>query len=691
MKHSAWFLSGLLLSGTLAVAQDDPAAGVPSLARLKDFAALRSSSNNADPASNDDSKRPIPGETIVLADLTGPGVITHLWMTIASNEFAWPRLLRLRIYYDGSPTPSVDAPVGDFFAVGLGQERNVDSGMVRDSSSGRARNCYWPMPFRKSVRVTVTNEGRRRTANLYYHVDWRKVKALPPDTVYFHAHYRQELPTRMGKPYEFLNVKGRGHYVGTVFSVVQNEPGWFGEGDEHFYVDGRPRAVIEGTGTEDYFNDAWGLRESTGLYTGVSVADGTGLGSRMSAYRWHIVDPVPFTTSLRFDIEHAGWTFREDGAVRSAFEERKDLFSSVAFWYQQGIAEGLEEPPYGPARLPHGNARQIEVEQAIADVKTEGGKAEVQKEVFWSRDLLFFQAKGPGSRIDIPFDVAEDGSYELLAQIAHSPDYGIYSALLDGKPVESDVVLEHEPGAPEGPSAEIDAYYLETYVAADHMLGWKKLTRGRHELSFVCRGKNTQSTGFNLGVDTLILSRLGQVDRVGGERAAAMRHATDEKALRDGWKDPDAFVRGAAVWSVTQDPVLASRMSGDLTAALRDPDDVVRGLAAVAFTNCGGCARSALKELTAALQDPDGDVRLKAADAIATLGPAAAPAAVALTAAIAANWSDAQAERSIATALGAIGPAASAAIPELKRLREVPRVQTQADAALRSIEKSGAR
>src|SRR5690348_13721994 len=126
------------------------------LTEQQQFTAQRSSSNNPDWSSNDDSKRPIPGETIVLADLTGPGAITHLWMTIADNEYGWPRLLRLRIYYDGSPTPSVDAPVGDFFAVGNGVEREVNSLMVRNSSDGRARNCYWPMPFRKHCKVTVT-------------------------------------------------------------------------------------------------------------------------------------------------------------------------------------------------------------------------------------------------------------------------------------------------------------------------------------------------------------------------------------------------------------------------------------------------------------------------------------------------------------------------------------------------------
>jgi hypothetical protein len=160
-------------------------------------------------------------------------------------------------------------------------------------------------------------------------------------------------------------VRGRGHYVGTVFSVVQNEAGWFGEGDERFYADGVTTPDIEGTGTEDYFNDAWSFRIATGFYTGVPVADGTGVGARMSAYRWHVVDPVPFRTSLKLDIEHARWTYNPDGAVRSAFEERRDLFSSVAFWYQDGIARDQPEVPYGSQRLPIGNARQIEVEIAL--------------------------------------------------------------------------------------------------------------------------------------------------------------------------------------------------------------------------------------------------------------------------------------------------------------------------------------
>ena len=151
MRRTTWCLA-LSLLASVAVAQPSLTGPFDPLAfsQLKDFSAHRSSSNNPDWNSNDDSKRPIPGETVTLADLQGPGIVTHIWVTIAANEYGWPRLLRFRVYYDGSTEPSVDAPIGDFFAVGHGFERPVNSLMVRNGSDGRARNSYWPMPFRKS-------------------------------------------------------------------------------------------------------------------------------------------------------------------------------------------------------------------------------------------------------------------------------------------------------------------------------------------------------------------------------------------------------------------------------------------------------------------------------------------------------------------------------------------------------------
>jgi hypothetical protein len=625
------------------------------LTEPKDFSAHRASSNNPDWNSNDDSHRPIPGETTVLADLQGPGVVNHIWMTIADNEYGWPRLLRLRIYYDGSKIPSVDAPIGDFFAVGNGVEAEVESLMVRNSSDGRARNCYWPMPFRKSCKITVTNEGRRRVSMLYFHVDWNKVSSLPARTPYFHARYRQALPAPAdGSHYEFLKVNGRGHYVGTVMSVVQAEAGWFGEGDDFFWVDGG-RPSIEGTGSEDYFNDAWGLHVNDGPHYGVTVAEGTGLGSRMTAYRWHLLDPIPFKESLKAEIEHKGWTYNADGTVKSAFGERTDLISSVAFWYQEGIAQDQPDLPYGAARLPQGNALQIEVENKMADCKAQAGKISISPELFWSKDVIAFTGQGRGSQIDVPFDVPEDGDYELYTEVAQASDNGIYTVLLDGKRPQGSQ-LEHEPGADVRPQTQFDGYAPETYVGLAYQVGWVRLSKGRHTLTCVCLGKNEASAGFNLGVDNIVLAKVG----------------------------PEA-------WASATKAMEPHIPTGDIAEIgqmlVSDPDPVIRGLAAIALRDRGRGSLTALSNLTRALTDRDVCVRMMSANAIAAIGKDAASAVPALVDAGLVKNEQVHVLRSVASALGSIGkPAATPALPMLKELAKIPRVRWAAESAIRQIE-----
>jgi hypothetical protein len=527
-------------------------------------------------------------------------------------------------------------------------------------------------------------------SNLYFHVDWKKLRTLPPETMYFHARYRQALPAADRQPYEILSVRGHGHYVGTVLGVVQSEAGWFGEGDERFYVDGSRTPAIEGTGTEDYFNDAWSFRVATGLYTGVPVADGTGVGARMGAYRWHVPDPIPFRSSLRLDIEHKGWTYNPNGAVRSAFEERPDFMSSVAFWYQAGIAADQPDVPYGPARLPLGDARQIEVEDRAADATAKGGAVSVEKDVFWSKDVLLFTAEGAGSRVTIPFDVADEGRYEIIAELAHSPDYGIYSVELDGQPTSSASALEHEPGANMGDASTIDAYFTETYVAEDHVIGWAALSKGRHTITFVCTGKNALATAYNLGVDTLILARPAALNgndpadpartlrRIGERRIATVAESEDlARALADGSSD----VREAAVWSLGQ--LKAPLAIDPLIKALSDEDFVVRGLAALALRQRGTKAAPAKDALLDRLSDEEVGVRMMAAQALdrlrdpSTIDP--------LMAACRIDAQHVHVLRSLADALGDLGPAAERALPVLDDLAKIPRVEWAAKAAIRKI------
>ena len=690
------------------------------LARLKNYSAARASSGNPDVASNDDSKRIMPGDTLVMADLQGAGVVTHIWLTVADNEFGWPRLLRLRVYYDGYKTPSVDAPLGDFFGVGHGSERNLNSIMIHDSSFGRARNSYWPMPYRKSCRITVTNEGHRIVPMFYYHVDYRNYDSLPDDIGYFHAYYRQERPARKGHNYEFLNIKGTGHYVGTVMSVVQTQVSWFGEGDDLFYVDGSTKPQILGTGSEDYFNDAWGLRDSDGPWTGTPIAEGERLGSRLTGYRWHIPDPIPFKKSLWAGIEHAGWTANPDGTVRSGFEERPDFFSSVAFWYQQGVNEGLPEPPYGYDRLPFGNARQLEVPTLIKDVTAEKGRAVVQKEVDWAKDLLFLDAEGPGARINIPVDIPEDGTYELIGLIAQAPDYGDYKALLDEQPMNLDPRQAATSEVP-FPGPEIFYNYLpEVYVAKDRALGMATLKKGRHTLSFICMGKDPHSLGYKFGINDVVIEKMQDLTKetaiqsmpdpqanasgplyrgqplsfYSGQSPDALRaignFRTDAASalptLARDLNDKDAEVRTAAAWAISQiAPATNDAAIKALSHSLSDPDPQVRTLAAVALRNTGPQAAPAVPQLISTLNDPVAYVRASSADALGAIGPAAKDAIKPLASSLAIEGEQTFVLRSVSYALGNIGPAASAALPALEATLKSVRVTYAAQSAILKI------
>ncbi len=455
------------------------------------FKAMRQGSHNPDPKSNADERRLNASETLTLIDANGPGMVTHMWLTIADSEYAWPRLLRLRVYYDGATSPSVDVPLGDFFATGHGREKDVNSLPVRCTSQGRAKNCYWQMPYLKHVRMTLTNEGMRPAALTYWQVDYRAYKSLPKDILYFHALYHQELPAVMGRNYPILDTKGRGQYVGTVLSVINNEDNWFGEGDEYFYVDGEKVASLAGTGTEDFFSDAWGLHEQQGAYYGTTAAGGFSLGDRASAYRWQLPDSVPFTKGLHVEIEHSGWTNTPSGKVHSGFEERPDDFSSVAFWYQTPFRTDLPQLPVGQARIPYGNATVIDTETLFPKVKVEKGNVEVQKGVFWEQNILFFSGTGKGASITIPFEVTEADRYEVMPTLISSYDYGNYTAELDGKPV----------------GGAMNLYANDLLMPQGYPLGRFDLSKGEHVLKFTCTGQSGSSAGAFFGIHQIVLSK----------------------------------------------------------------------------------------------------------------------------------------------------------------------------------------
>ena len=337
------FLVSAVLAGDL------PAAGavldsLEALPKLCDFEMRRITS--ADPSGrNKDWRELPPGQTLVIAEIDGPGCIVHFRDNVTSGEPHHLQMHVLRMFWDGEETPSVEAPFGDFFAVGFGFTEKYASALMciddrrgstntNPSASGAARNCYIPMPFGKSARVTITNEGRQLSKH-WYEMNYKVFKKPQQNIGYFHAQYRQGTPPPQG-PYLILDAKGRGHLLGCALSVKNNDGGWWGEGDEILYIDGKH--AIQGTGSEDYFCESYGLREGCFPYFGVTV----NRGQFSSAYRWHIPDPVPFRESMRFLIEHG----RGNPPFKSG-----NYYYSVAYWYQTEPHAPFPKLPAVPDRI----------------------------------------------------------------------------------------------------------------------------------------------------------------------------------------------------------------------------------------------------------------------------------------------------------------------------------------------------
>ncbi len=276
-----------------------------------------------------------PGQALTMADIAGPGALQHIWCTPTGH---W-RFCILRIYWDDQEQPSVECPIGDFFACGWGRYAQVSSLPVC-VNPGSALNCYWEMPFRRRCRITVTNIAAE-AMTLYYQVDYTLTE-VPEDAAYFHAQFRRTNPLPYKEVYTLLDgVRGQGHYVGTYMAWGVNNTGWWGEGEIKFYLDGDRWPTICGTGTEDYFCGSYnfdvgkengGYREFTTPYAGLpQVIRPDGLyqsQQRFGLYRWHIMDPIRFTQDLRVTIQALGW--RSGGR----YLPLQDDIASVAYWYQ---------------------------------------------------------------------------------------------------------------------------------------------------------------------------------------------------------------------------------------------------------------------------------------------------------------------------------------------------------------------
>jgi hypothetical protein len=274
------------------------------------------------------------GETMVIADIDGPGAIQQIWMTPTGE---WRKTI-IRMYWDGETNPSVEAPVGDFFCAGWGVYAPLSS-LAVCVNPGSAFNCYWQMPFRKHCKITMENRDKK-PMRLYYQINYTLTE-VPDDAAYFHAQYRLSDPTEKALHTILDGVKGRGQYVGTYMAIQPTNNGWWGEGEIKFYMDGDTSyPTICGTGTEDYFCGSYNFENQrthqfeeyctpyAGLHQVIRPDGVYRSQQRYGLYRWHILDPVRFEKNLKVTIQDLGW--RNDGT----YLDQKSFISTVAYWYQ---------------------------------------------------------------------------------------------------------------------------------------------------------------------------------------------------------------------------------------------------------------------------------------------------------------------------------------------------------------------
>lgn len=341
-------------------AQGPVASGIlPAYCRAQNYRSLKQSSYDTTGGNSD--RWPIPpGKEIEIFNQKGPGAITHIWFTIAAQSVHHLKELVLRAWWDGAAKPSIEAPIGDFFGLNLGDYVLYESAYL-SCSPGRSLNCYFTMPYFRGARMTVTNDGSRDVNSFYSNIDFLSVPSLPPDTLYFHAQYRQAAPHKAVKGpdgktppnpdgrfnHVYVETRGRGHLMGVTLGVIQNSEYWMGEGDDMIFVDDESKPLIIGTGSEDYFLGSWnfGGRDNARAFSyhqcgAPLIQSPERTGGRYCCYRFHGDNPVTFTRYLKHTMEHGHGN------------DRADNYYSCAYWYQDKPSEDFPPLPPLAERIP---------------------------------------------------------------------------------------------------------------------------------------------------------------------------------------------------------------------------------------------------------------------------------------------------------------------------------------------------
>lgn len=369
-----------------------------------------------------------PGQTRTLADLSGSGVVRRFQLDASTLNYRLLRALDLRLAWDGETTPSVSAPVGDFFVCGLGLMTSFSSLPMRNL--GNAMECDFPMPFASGARFELVNRSDS-TVQVAGHLLVDELKVSPSSVGRFHAQFRQAT-TEAGKPYVLLEAQGRGHYVGCTMTMLGESSLKFLEGDERIFVDGETEPSLAGTGTEDYFNGGWYFLHGPFQTPFAGAPRLRARKTQVVAYRWQISDCVPFTKRLRVELEHGGQDDAPGGRYRS-----------VAYWYQtEPHAPFPPLPP--PEPLPaYQEPDVIEGESLVQGVGPAGTEARVEEDralpqpASGGKYLLLRRPEPPAQAPALTLSLPEvaGGVYDVWAQWVLGPEGGRFHCELDGKPL----------------------------------------------------------------------------------------------------------------------------------------------------------------------------------------------------------------------------------------------------------------
>lgn len=254
-----------------------------------------------------------PGETKVLLDVKGSGIINRVWITINDRSPLMLRSLRLEMFWDGASKPAVSVPFGDFFGMGLGRTATFHN-IFFANPEGRSFQCFIPMPFKKAARIQVTNESGKRLSHLFFDINFEQISNWNNSYLYFHSYWNRDTATRLARDFELLpSVKGRGRFLGVNIGVNTNplyRDFWWGEGEVKMYLDGdRDFPTLAGTGTEDYIGTAWGQGEFFNDYAGCLLANKDSVA--WAFYRYHVPDPVFFKSACRVTMQQMGGNRKE--------------------------------------------------------------------------------------------------------------------------------------------------------------------------------------------------------------------------------------------------------------------------------------------------------------------------------------------------------------------------------------------